>query len=173
MVLVVPRAWPIVAILLACNREPAPPPSSVGDDTAAKTDPAPTKPAPEAPPVRNDGTIFGSGTLMGTSVSINLWLDPEHTAAEAGAAMQAAFDEIARIESIASEWQQESEISRLNQRAGADPMPLGPELFELLWTSKDVSARTGGAFDVTFHAVGALWSFKPGAKPPSRAAGAR
>ncbi len=104
---------------------------------------------------------------MGTHVSINLWLDPGHSAAEAGEAMQAAFDEIARLETVMSEWQPTSEVSRLNAAAGGEALVVSPELFRVLERSVEVSRISDGAFDISFHGVGQLWSFKPGARPPS------
>lgn len=103
---------------------------------------------------------------MGTHVSINLWLDADRTATEAGEAMQAAFDEIARLETVMSEWQPTSEISRLNAAAGGPAIVISPELFRVLQRSVEVSELSDGAFDVSFHGVGQLWSFEPGARPP-------
>ncbi len=107
---------------------------------------------------------------MGTHFSINLWLEPDRTALEGGVAIQAAFDEIARIERLTSEWMPNSELTRFNAAAGGALMPLSPELFAVLARSREVSEITGGTFDVTFYAVGELWSFTPGSKPPADAA---
>jgi thiamine biosynthesis lipoprotein len=124
------------------------------------------------PPIRNDGTVYGESTLMGTRVSINVYVGDdrgEATARRAGAAIQAGFDEIARIEAMMSEWQPDSELSRLSARAG-ETVAVSPELAEVLARSVEISRDTGGAFDVTFHGVGQLWSFRPGAVPPTREA---
>ena len=125
---------------------------------------------PDAPPVRKDGTIFAESELMGTRVTVNVWLPPEHTARQAGAAIEASFDEMARIEAIMSEWQPDSELSRFNRAAGGDMVALSPELTEVLARAREIAEATDGAFDPTFHAVGQLWSFRPGAQPPSKAA---
>lgn len=124
----------------------------------------------DAPPVRQDGTILAESTLMGTRVTVNVWLDPGHTAAEAGQAIEAAFDEMARLESILSEWQPDSAVSAVNDAAGGDPVHVPPELFEVLERAAKVSAATDGSFDVTFHGVGSLWKFDPGSQPPDKAA---
>lgn len=144
---------------------------------SAETTPAPPTPkdpaAPpgddEAPPVRKDGTVYAESELMGTRVSINVWAGPpeQADAAAAGKAMREAFAEMVRLEGIMSEWQQDSELSRLSNAAGGEPRRLSPELFEVLRRSREIAEDTDGAFDPTFHAVGQLWSFKPGAKPPS------
>jgi FAD:protein FMN transferase len=148
--------------------------ATVAEPIAAAVEPAAPAPAANAdvaaPPVRKDGTIFAASELMGTSVSINVWLDPGREAGEAGAAIQAAFDEIARIEAMMSEWKPTSELTRFNEAAGGAAMKLSPELFTVLQRSREVSEATDGAFDVTFHAVGSLWKFDVGSRPPERAA---
>lgn len=171
----------LALLLVACDA--APTGDTPGNPTPATPKPAtPAEPVakapaspdngkviakdPSDPPVRKDGTIYGDGPLMGTHFSINVWLDPDRTARDAGAAMQAAFEEISRIEQMMSEWIPTSELSRLNAAAGGEPMTLSPELFEVLARSREVSERTDGTFDTTFFAVGELWTFTPGSKPP-------
>jgi FAD:protein FMN transferase len=122
------------------------------------------------PPVRKDGTIFADTEMMGTRVSINVWIDPGRDPSDAQRAVEAAFDEMARIEGLLSEWQPGSELSRLNRAAGGPPLKVGPELIEVLGRSVAISEETQGLFDVTFHAVGQLWSFQPGAAPPTHEA---
>lgn len=133
--------------------------------------PAPSaEPAADAPPVRRDGTILAESVLMGTRVTVNLWLDPGREAADAGKAIQKAFDEMARLEnSVMSEWQAQSAVSQVNDAAGGEPVTVPRELIEVLSRSQEVSAKTRGSFDVTFHGVGALWKFDPGSRPPSKA----
>lgn len=161
----------IAACLLACND---PETESSGKDaraTRADASPEPRPPAlqadTDAPAVAKDGTVYAEATLMGTRVSMRVWLDDPAKAKAAAAAMTEAFNEIARIESIASEWQKDSELSRLNDAAGGEAMKVSPELFAILERSKEISEDTGGTFDVSFHSVGQLWKFKPGATPPS------
>jgi thiamine biosynthesis lipoprotein len=170
----------LLSLLIGCGDPPpqveakpdAKPTPTISDDAPPREDPLARK-ANEAegkgPPVRADGTIYAESELMGTHVSINLWLEPERTSTEAGVAIQAAFDEIARIERLMSEWMPQSELSRFNDAAGGEMMTLSPELFAVLLRSREISERSGGAFDVTFHAVGQLWTFTPGSQPPSAA----
>ncbi len=150
----------------------APPDAGARVGPTAGPDGAPSTAAPpsQAPPVRADGTVYAESELMGTHFSINLWLEPDRTPFEAGAAIQAALDEVARIERLTSEWMADSELSRLNDAAGTSPMPLSPELFAVLARSREISEASGGAFDVTFHSIGVLWTFAPGSKPPDDAA---
>ena len=146
----------------------APASKSAAATPTVETPPTPEpRPPREGPPVRKDGTIFGESELMGTHVSINLWLDPEREAADAGDAMEAALAEMAHIEELMSEWKPGSELSALNRAAGGPPMPISPELAEVLARSKQIAEATHGTFDPTFHGVGQLWHFTPGSKPPS------
>lgn len=146
--------------------------SSVTPASAPSVDLATIRePASTSPPLRKDNTVFAGAELMGTRMTIKVWVDPAgaHTAADAGAAIELAFAELDRIEQIASEWRPESELSRLNAAAGSW-VALSPDLFALLERSKEIARESGGAFDPTFHAVGQLWSFAPDARPPTAAA---
>ena len=161
-------------LALACNPAPptpAPTPtpaSPVAPDVAPLTAPA-LEPAREAPPVRKDGTIYAEAYHMGTRFSINVWVGAR-APADAGAAIEAAFAEVERIEQIMSEWRPTSELSQLNDQAGGAMRPLSPELFEVLQRSKQIAEATDGAFDPTFHGVGQLWHFEAGSVPPTREA---
>ncbi|MCH9681462.1 MAG: FAD:protein FMN transferase [Deltaproteobacteria bacterium] len=166
------------ALGLACEREPAPSPapraSTPKSSTPASPPPAtktPAAPKPKGPPIRKDGTVFADSELMGTRVSINVWAGPPAAADGVGAekAIRAAFDEMARLEQILSEWRPNSELSRLSNAAGGPARPLSPELLDVLVRSRAIASATSGAFDPTFHGVGQLWSFAPGATPPTRA----
>ncbi|MBL4686591.1 MAG: FAD:protein FMN transferase [Nannocystaceae bacterium] len=176
---------PPLAFALACDGGPAPTTSgaapvaapvtaeaqAVESKTSGPTDAnADTDADPSAPPVRKDGTIYADAELMGTRVSLNVWLPPDKTAAEAGAAMQAALDAMSRIEDMMSEWQADSELSRISAAAGGEAVAVSPELVEILARARVIAAETQGAFDPTFHGVGQLWSFAPGATPPPAAA---
>lgn len=129
----------------------------------------PPAPAGPAPPLRKDGTVYAETQQMGTRMAINVHVG-DRAPAEAGAAIEAAFAEIERIEQIMSEWRASSELSQLNAGAGGPMRPLSPELFVVLQRSKEIAEETGGAFDPTFYAVGQLWRYDPGSRPPTREA---
>ena len=164
----------LAMLLVGCGPQNTPQPVLGGDgdatparDNARATSTSSTNAPSTAPPVRDDGTVYGEATMMGTHWSINVYISAGKTPADAGAAIRAAMAEVSRIEMIASEWQADSELSRLNRRAGAGPHPVSVELFEILEISKEVSEATQGTFDVSFHAVGSLWKFTPGSTPPA------
>jgi thiamine biosynthesis lipoprotein len=168
-----PRAALVALLLVACGQaKETGPKDHVPAATAPKDSPAAppaAAPARPGPPVRKDGTIYAETEQMGTRMSINVFVG-DGAPADAGAAIEAASAEIERIEQIMSEWRPTSELSQLNDAAGGAMRPLSPELYEVLQRSKEIAELTGGAFDPTFYAVGQLWKFEPGARPPTREA---
>jgi thiamine biosynthesis lipoprotein len=81
-------------------------------------------------------------------------------AATAWRALEAAYAEIDRLESLISEWIETSEVSAVNRSAGQHPVPVSPEVLALAQRALAVSRLTEGAFDITFLAVGRLWDFE-------------
>lgn len=162
-----------VGLVTACSKSeaPQPKPSLPGPAPAAPAPKPKAPPLPEAkgPPIRRDGTMFGTSELMGTTVSLNVYVGSDGDAEKAGRAMQDALAEMARIEGLMSEWKPGTELSKLNDAAGGPAKPISSELFEVLETAKRIHGETEGTFDVTFHGVGHLWSFKAGSTPPSPA----
>jgi FAD:protein FMN transferase len=78
-------------------------------------------------------------------------------AAAARRASRAAFDRIAGLNRVLSDYDPDSELSRLAQSTGGPPVPASADLFEVLERSKEMYDRSGGAFDVTIAPVGRLW----------------
>lgn len=78
----------------------------------------------------------------------------------ARAAIEDAYREIDRIESLISSWRESSETAGINRAAGVHPVTVSHELFALIRRALKVSTLTRGAFDITFASVGRLWDFK-------------
>ena len=79
---------------------------------------------------------------------------------DAASALDASFDEIARLESILSDYLPDSELSRLNRSAAAGPMLCSPDLFELVTESCRLSRLTFGAFDITVAPLIEAWDLR-------------
>jgi FAD:protein FMN transferase len=77
--------------------------------------------------------------------------------ATARRASRAAYDRIAGLNRILSDYDPDSELSRLSQSAGGQPVPASADLFDVLARAKEIYERSGGAFDVTIAPVGRLW----------------
>lgn len=80
---------------------------------------------------------------------------PDQATAER--ACEAAFERIAEIEQVASDYRPDSELMRLCAQAGGPPVRVSEELFTLLKRAQELSRRTGGAFDVTVGPFVQLW----------------
>jgi thiamine biosynthesis lipoprotein len=78
-------------------------------------------------------------------------------AAAARRASRAAFDRIEALNKVLSDYDPESEISRLSASAGRGPVRVSADLFDVLERSKRISERSDGMFDVTIAPVGRLW----------------
>jgi len=77
---------------------------------------------------------------------------------QAEAAAQAAFVRIRQLNDIMSDYDEASELRRLCQTAGGGhDVPVSPELWQVLQHAQTLSARSGGAFDVTVGPLVRLW----------------
>ena len=103
---------------------------------------------------------------MGTHFEIQV---RAHSESEARAAIDAAFDEIDRVEARLSEWKDSSDISILNRAAGGPPLAVGDDLVAVVARASEISSMTEGAFDITFAACGGLWSFREPTRVPTEA----
>ncbi|SMC22744.1 thiamine biosynthesis lipoprotein [Desulfacinum hydrothermale DSM 13146] len=92
--------------------------------------------------------------LMGTVVEISVVSRDEGRALHA---IKAAFSEMERIERQMSFFRKDSELSRLNRRAGQQPVKVSSELWDLLRASVRISQMTQGGFDVTVAPLLRLW----------------
>ncbi len=93
---------------------------------------------------------------MGTVFRLVFYASPD--SAVAGALAAQIFNRMDTLNSIFSDYQPESELNRLSDRAGTSaPMSVSPELYDILHRAQGFSKATGGAFDVTVGALTRLW----------------
>jgi thiamine biosynthesis lipoprotein len=96
-------------------------------------------------------------------------------AAEGAAA--AAFARIGQLNDVMTDYNSDSELSRLSQTSGQNQdVPVSPELWVVLARAQDLAERSHGAFDVTVGPYVNLWRYarRKGALPdPDRLAKAR
>jgi thiamine biosynthesis lipoprotein len=92
--------------------------------------------------------------LMGTEFRVSV---AGMEQSRARAAISAALDEVARVEAALSPYRDDSEVSRINEGAGVEPVQVTLETLELLERAREVSELSGGAFDVTFAALSPVW----------------
>ncbi len=108
-----------------------------------------------APAAERQLTRFSSAEVhMGTQFRIIVHA-PDEAAAQT--AMKAAFARIAELDGIMSDYRPASELMRLCQKAGGEPIPVSDDLFTVLAKAQEVSRLSDGAFDVTIGPVVRLW----------------
>ncbi len=74
--------------------------------------------------------------------------------------IDAAVDEIRRIEKLLTTFNDSSETNQINRAAGIAPVQVSEETFRLIQRSKRISDITQGAFDITYGSVDkSLWNF--------------
>lgn len=101
---------------------------------------------------------------MGTEISVYLWSDDAEKGQQA---IEAVFDEAARIDRLMSTYKDDSEVSKINRLAAKSPVQAGEELLQLIQRSLDISVLTLGAFDITYDSVGQHYDFRSRRRPDS------
>ncbi len=91
---------------------------------------------------------------MGTRFTIILYSSDESTA---NPAAKAAFQRIAALDGIMSDYRSASELMRLCEKSGGEPVRVSEELFFVLFRAQAVSKLSDGAFDVTVGPMVRLW----------------
>ncbi len=112
-------------------------------------------------------TIRVSRPLMGTTWTIEV---ADHGRADAARrAIDDAYAELSRIDSLMSEWKADSPLSAINAAAGKNPVEAPAELRAILERSNRYSELSDGAFDITWHGMANIWHFDDRFVVPSQA----
>jgi len=77
----------------------------------------------------------------------------------ASIAINAAFIEMERVNSLLNNYDPTSEISLINNNAGGDAVSISPETVEALQTALKFGKLSGGALDITIGPLLRLWGF--------------
>jgi FAD:protein FMN transferase len=93
---------------------------------------------------------------MGVPFRIVMYARNEKEAVEAASA---AFQRIAQLNTIMSDYETDSEVSTLSRSSeeGSPAVPVSDELWRVLSTAQQLAEQTGGAFDITVGPCAALW----------------
>lgn len=96
-----------------------------------------------------------SQTEMAVTVRIVLYAPDEETA---NGAAEAAFGRFHQLNDVLSDYDADSELRRLCDTSGeGKAVPVSDDLLNVLSHAQALSARTGGAFDVTVGPIVRLW----------------
>lgn len=94
---------------------------------------------------------------MGNRFEISMVAQDE---AWAGNCIDAAIEEVSRIEALFTTYSESSLTNLVNRQAGISPVETDPEFFNLVKRSKRISEITQGAFDITYGSIDKkLWNF--------------
>lgn len=70
-----------------------------------------------------------------------------------------AVAEVKRVENLISDWIPSSQISKVNQNAGIQPIKVDSEVYDLVKRAIKVSQITSGAFDISYASMDKIWKF--------------
>jgi thiamine biosynthesis lipoprotein len=102
-------------------------------------------------------TLFTSThPAMGTIYELHLYA---RTANDAEHISDAVWEEVDRLDTLLSNYKEESELSRINAQAARTPVTTDPETFRLLAEAQHWSRVSDGAFDMTVGALMRGWGF--------------
>ncbi len=105
-------------------------------------------------------------SIMGTRISVQVWMDDDKTAE---AAIAAVMDEMRRIDKEYSPWIETSQLYQLNQSVAKatqkNPIKISDELSFIMDKSFYYSQLTEGAFDITFASVARYYDYRAKLKP--------
>src|SRR5262249_8866864 len=111
---------------------------------------------PEPPTAPADVSLLRcSRRAMATLFELLLPVETDDAAAFAND----AFDLIDELEAQLTVYRDDSEVSRLNQRAANEAVEVEERLFALLMTAERLTAATWGAFDITAGPLIKAWGF--------------
>jgi FAD:protein FMN transferase len=95
--------------------------------------------------------------LMGNRFEISAVADKKEWASDR---IDAAVEEIRRIERLLTTFDEQSETNLINRNAGIAPVSVSIETFNIIERSIRISAMTQGAFDITYGSIDKkLWNF--------------
>ena len=92
------------------------------------------------------GSRFDITVVANDSIQANKYIDT-------------AVAEISRIEKLISSWDDNSQTSEINRNAGAKPLKVDKELFNLIERAIGISKLTDGAFDISYASMDRIWKF--------------
>ena len=108
-----------------------------------------------------------SADAMGSTYTIELYGN-DRVAMEA--AVDAAFEEVRRLDDVLSNYKRDSQWSEINRRAAERPVAVSPEVLRLLEACMEYSRASEGAFDITVGPLMKVWGFYKGSgRLPHRA----
>jgi len=95
--------------------------------------------------------------IMGTDVTITV---VARSAREGEAAIEAGMAELRRLDAMMSLYKDTSEMTKVNLAAGNHPVPVSPEMIEVVERASEISKLSDGVFDVTIGPLVVYWQMR-------------
>jgi thiamine biosynthesis lipoprotein len=103
--------------------------------------------------------LESSADAMGSTYTVALYgFDRD----QMEAAVEAAFDEVRRLDRMLSNYRPDSELSEVNRFAAERPVKVTPDFFRLLQACLNYSRQSEGTFDITVGPLMKVWGFYRG-----------
>jgi thiamine biosynthesis lipoprotein len=153
------HGWFGVAMILATAACGRPPPAEPADGLLQRREPPLASPSAQSDAPAARLKIQLDAPAMGTHMSFVALTSPRCDEKATRAAVEAAMNEIRRLELLMTTWRDDSEVSRINRAAGKAPAPVSHETFEVIEKSLWMSEHSEGVFDITFDVMRGLWRF--------------
>jgi len=116
--------------------------------------------APAHPPAKAETLrIESSVVAMGSAYSVVVYGEDRTRMEEA---VDAAFEEVHRLDEMLSNYKPASELSEVNRKAADQPVQVTQEMFDLLAACVEYSRASEGAFDITVGPLMKVWGFYKG-----------
>src|SRR5262245_53676803 len=91
---------------------------------------------------------------MGTTFRVVVYA-PDRASADG--AFERAFQRIAGLDAVLSDYRDSSELSRITREAVGHPVRISDDLFNVLKSADTLARQSNGAFDITIGALSRLW----------------
>ncbi len=99
------------------------------------------------------------GETMGTTWHVTV---PGINTEDKVSSLQAGITSVLKqVNAQMSTWQSDSELSLFNQHQGTDWFPVSSELVKVVTAAQEISALSGGVYDITVGPLVNLWGFGP------------
>ncbi len=95
--------------------------------------------------------------IMGTRVAVQLWCDDAEKAVQA---IDAVMADMRHTDELMSTYKPESQLSQVNDHAYERPVPVDPEIIDVVQKAIEYSKLSDGAFDITYASVGYLYDYR-------------
>ena len=115
--------------------------------------------APTRPVSADTLRLESSVVAMGSAYSVAVYGEDRSRMEEA---VDAAFEEVHRLDDMLSNYKPDSPLSEINRLAAQRPVAVMPELFGLLSACLEYSRESEGAFDITVGPLMKVWGFYKG-----------